>query len=100
MSKFSARHGDIYLEQVNGIPKDSIKRESGIILSGGATGHAHKLVNGIIFDNGGTAYIQTLDDAAIVHEEHNTIELPIGSYVVIRQIEYNPYEKATREVLD
>lgn len=100
MSNSMYRHGDLLLESVNEIPEGSIKRETNVILGGTATGHAHKLVNGIIFDKEGTTYLQAQNEARIVHDEHNTIELPVGNYVVIRQREFDPYAQAVRNVMD
>ncbi|MHB8124682.1 MAG: hypothetical protein ACYDEJ_03395 [Desulfitobacteriaceae bacterium] len=100
MSKFSARHGDIYLESINEIPEGAVERKSNIILGGTATGHAHKLINGCIFDKDETAYIQSNAEAAIVHEEHKRIDLPVGSYIITFQREYDPYEKSARQVID
>jgi len=100
MSNFSVRHGDLYLEQIDAIPKGVIQRNSSIILGGTATGHAHKLVNGVIFDSEGTVYVQAQINAALTHEEHNRIDLPKGNYSVTRQREFDPYAQSIRNVED
>ena len=38
----------------------------------------------------GEMYVEADVGAALIHEEHNTIELDAGLYEVIRQREYDP----------
>lgn len=100
MKKLQYRHGDLLIEQVDSIPEKAKLRKSSIILNGEATGHSHKLNNGLVLDDEGTVFLDVKESATITHEEHNTIKLPPGKYIVIRQQEYDPYEKAVREVQD
>ena len=89
------RQGDVLLTKIKKLPKGSKIKRTDIILEGEATGHAHRLVNGTIYekflwpDNG--MYVDaTSGYAKIVHDEHNTIEIESGYYVVTRQREYEP----------
>lgn len=94
------RHGDLLIELIDSIADKAQVRKSNIILNGEVTGHSHKLNGGLVLDGDETVFLDIKESATITHEEHNTIELPPGKYVVIRQREYDPYEKAIREVQD
>lgn len=100
MKNMQFRHGDLLLERIDSIPKAAKKRNSDVILEGEATGHAHRLIGGAVLDLEGQAFVTVPKTATVVHEEHNTITLPPGDYAVIRQREYNPYERAARNVAD
>lgn len=60
--------------------------ESGIVERGEATGHAHRLIGGQVFMDGG--FLRTDGTAHLVHDEHDTIILPEGDYRVLRQREF------------
>jgi hypothetical protein len=100
MQKFTARHGDLYLESINEIPEGVVQRKTGIILEGTATGHSHVLNGGLVFEKDDAIYLQAGDSATVTHEEHNLINLPEGRYSVTRQREYDPYAQVIRNVLD
>jgi len=86
------RQGDILLKKIKVIPEGAKPTTDDIILRGEATGHAHRIENGTIFTRSGTTqmYIEANTGAAIVHEEHSTIQIEAGFYEVIRQKEYDP----------
>lgn len=80
--------------------REPLKRDGGrvVLAYGEATGHAHAIAN-----RGARLYeIEGLEDrflevlarggVDLVHEEHGTITLPRGNYVVRRQREYSPQE--------
>lgn len=94
------RHGDLLLESIGSIPKDAIVQKDGILAHGEATGHAHRVVGAAVLDREGIKYISVVEPATVVHQEHSTIELPPGQYVVTRQREYDPFEKIIRQVAD
>lgn len=109
------RQGDVFIEEIENIPpfinrKASIKGGNDVILAyGEVTGHAHRIGNlgDLEFYNDPkskhTSYLRILpgirDFASLRHEEHRTIDLPPGSYIVRRQREYQPGE-VTRLVQD
>lgn len=101
MNKFMVRHGDVLIESIASIPEGAKVRQSNIILTG-VNGHHHVLTNGTILDSDGVAYVQVEQGnaATLIHDEHNTIELAAGSYVVIRQREFDPYDQVIRNVED
>lgn len=96
------RHGDLLICKVDSIPKGTKKRKTNIILDGEATGHAHRLSGGVVLDldKDNKVYLRVADGGKVTHEEHNTIALPAGDYVVTRQREYDPYAQAARDVRD
>lgn len=95
------RHGDLLIEKTESIPEGATPKKDNVLVYGTATGHAHRLSGGVVLEEGDNMYLSVPGrEGALTHEEHNTIQLPPGSYRVTRQIEYNPYEKATRMVMD
>ena len=97
------RQGDVLLKKIETIPEGAQPTNDDVILRGEATGHAHRLVNGTIFTRTSfptnQMYVEAKVGAALVHEEHSTIEIEPGLYEVIRQREYDPKSR-TRFVED
>ena len=81
------RQGDLLLESIKKLPK-TVQVKDGVILRGIATGHAHTVKDGTVWKTKDTFYVKVLRKARLVHNEHKTIELPKGNYIVIRQKEY------------
>ena len=105
MTKFIARQGDVLIRQVDLIPeggKQEKRDNKRIVLAyGEVTGHTHAIHNKNVFmvvvnDN---RYLKVLEPSELVHEEHDTIHIPIGNYEVIRQREYDD-ENEFRVVAD
>lgn len=100
------RQGDVLFIKVDEIPKNAKPKKSNVIVEGEATGHAHRLVNGTLlesveeknFEKEVKMWIKAIKETKIVHEEHGTIDLEIGFYIVIRQREYD--DEKERLVLD
>lgn len=98
------RQGDVWIEQIDEIPANAkeIKRENGavVLAHGEATGHCHaiKSRSAKFLEAGGERFLQLAEPCALEHQEHAPIELPLGSYKVIRQVEYSP--EAVRNVAD
>lgn len=98
---FIARQGDVLIVSVESIPAnvEPIERENGrvVLAHGEATGHAHAIKDkqaSLFRDPKLAAIFMQVTDAPIslVHDEHNTITIPPGSYQIIRQQEYHPQE--------
>jgi len=105
MTRFMARQGDILLIGVASIPEEAKLREapedpdgSIVLANGEATGHRHRIA---IVDRGAVLYeeegledrfLEVLAEGGVdlVHEEHATIHLPPGDFIVRRQREYEP----------
>jgi hypothetical protein len=92
------RQGDLLFTKIDKIPSGVFASTSNVILRGEATGHAHKIENGRIFNRfdwsfrqirtKNEIFIEAKKNARIVHEEHGTLELEAGFYLVIRQREF------------
>lgn len=98
------RQGDVLIEQVATIPDGlvDVPRDDGrlILAYGEVTGHAHAVVGDCQFlaadlEELEERFLRVESEAAVVHEEHDTIALPPGNYRVVRQREYSPEEIRT-----
>ena len=95
------RHGDVLIAIVDGIPKDAHSVPGAVLARGEATGHAHRIAKSDsvrIWRSGSTTFLEVLKPAQLIHEEHDTIELPCGTYRFWMQREYSP--EAIRRVVD
>jgi hypothetical protein len=97
------RQGDVLIRRINSLPKKkAIKRASGHILEGEATGHIHRTedqtkADVLEIDDG--LYLRVgAEGVRIIHEEHDAITLPPGNFEIVRQREYSP--EAIRNVAD
>lgn len=107
------RQGDVLLVEVRSIPdaKDITPRDRIVLAYGEVTGHAHAIypevaelsvidklkgvkpetkIKAKLWDSGAERFLQVMEKTALKHEEHASIELPVGNYQVIRQREYDP----------
>lgn len=99
------RQGDVLLVPVTGVPH-GWQRWAGreiILAEGEATGHAHRVEG-----EGAVMYVNSPDmataarilqlalPAKVTHEEHAPIDLPAGTYSVLRQREYTPTSRQVR----
>lgn len=81
------RQGDLLI--VSGsLPASAKPVASGLVQEGEATGHAHVLEGGEVLALHDQRYLVSDGAARLVHDEHETIVLPEGSYRVIRQREF------------
>lgn len=92
------RQGDVLIVKRDSIPKGKeVPRDNGrvILAYGEVTGHAHAIHSQaakMIEAENGERYMSFMEAVELVHEEHDTIALPPGSYQVIQQREYSPEE--------
>ena len=93
------RQGDVLFVSRPEIPAGlvayGVTRPDGVIERGELTGHAHRLEGGAVYDRDGRTYLEVNPAGRVVHEEHDTLELPQGWYVVVRQREYRCEEEWT-----
>lgn len=93
------RQGDVLFVKVADLPPSLVEQKSDVLVEGEATGHAHRLTTGQIWQtSSGQLFLSAVAESKIVHEEHAPIELEPGYWQVIRQREYSP--KETRWVRD
>lgn len=96
------RQGDVFLEQIEDFPEglEPCKANDGedIVLAWGeVTGHAHRIsssdcVSYFSYHDNHNLMVVKKSPVALRHEEHRTIQIPPGVYVVRRQREYVPGE--------
>ena len=96
------RHGDVLIAAINEIPADASPKHGAVLALGEITGHSHRFADpqGVaLWDSGGQLFVTVKTaTATIIHEEHNPITLPQGTYRVWMQREYTP--QAIRLVVD
>ena len=96
------RQGDVLLVPVDEVPAGkSVEREGGklILARGEATGHHHAVLdrNAELMESAEAVYLKIMEAPAhLTHQEHATIEVPPGTYRVVRQREYQPKELPRR----
>lgn len=113
--KNQLRQGDVLLERVSEIPKEAKQRnlksyKDRLLVRGESANHAHYATGEVqVLDDQDEIYLNVEQQAELEHllidtgiwtKEHKPISLDPGKYRVIRQQEYNPYEKAIQEVQD
>ena len=98
------RQGDLLIERVDTqIPKNAkILNNTGVLALGEKTGHSHRCVPAttVYKNDQGQEFINLEQPTELVHEEHNTIGLEPGTYVITHEREYNPFKEAARQVAD
>ena len=93
------RQGDILLHTTTIPPSAILKKRGEITLAfGEATGHRHILRNAQLLESPEQSYVKLETPSLLTHEEHATVEIPVGEYVVIRAREYTP--EAPRQIAD
>ena len=104
------RQGDVLFVPVASIPSGKrVKRETGTVALGEATGHHHSLAvedlqRAEVLECGDGLFVHVsvdgvrINGAVFTHQEHGPVTLPPGDYRVTIQREYSP--EAIRNVLD
>jgi hypothetical protein len=93
------RPRDVLFVKVADLPPSLVERKSNVLVEGEATGHAHRLRGGQVYQtHEGGLFLEAVAGSKVVHEEHAPIELEPGDFQVIRQREYTP--EAIRWVRD
>lgn len=87
---FTARQGDIWIEEIKTLPKGLKKRKNTTILYGSQTGHSHFLKSGTVLeDKKGNIYLNVPRKSQVLHDsDHTPIEIPKGTYIITRQKEH------------
>ena len=102
------RQGDIYFVKLDSEPtmEDAKPVKTGVIARGEQTGHMHRVSSASLAGGGAALVLRSRSmylrspeaGATIVHEEHGTLELPVGVYAVVNQQEFDGL--SWRTVLD
>ena len=102
------RHGDLLLRQVDEIPVYAQQLSTNIIAHG-ENGNTHKLhgshqVYGTHSSQNYRIIEQILftakQDVSLKHQEHNTLKISKGNYVIIQEREFEPFKNIEQEVID
>lgn len=97
------------LESIAQIPSGLDKAKSNILAYGESSGHCHMIEGAEVLEKNGEIYLTVEQEADLKHVletsgiwtgEHKDIKIPAGNYILRRQQEYNPYEKAIQQVAD
>ena len=102
------RHGDLLLrsDEDTTIPKGSKSLKTDVLAEGEATGHTHRLVGQAqILEHKATdgtveKYVNAKQDSQLVHQEHNTIDIPKGVYRVVQEREFDVIDEMSKQVYD
>ena len=95
------RHGDLLLRQVDEIPESATQLSTNIIAHG-ENGNTHKLHGSHqVYETPDNQMLFTAEqDVSLKHQEHNTLKISKGNYVVVHEREYNPFKNIQEEVID
>jgi len=77
--------------------------QDGTVALGTATGHRHRVVGEgvkVFKASEGVCLIEAPNGAQVVHEEHDTIDLPPGEYETDNVQEFDHLAEESRAVLD
>lgn|SRR3990167_1366763 len=83
--KIIAIQGDLLISKINKIPAGAKKREGKVLVWGEATGHAHQITAGEVFDYGTRLLFTAPVNTTIIHPDHDSIPLEKGDYEIVRQ---------------
>lgn len=90
------RQGDLLIVEDSAMTRtDRATKASPVLLHGETTGHAHRVEGNATVLDGVPGVFKAIVASApfkVVHEEHDTIEIPEGTYRVVRQREYDEGE--------
>jgi hypothetical protein len=95
------RQGDVLLQQVAAAPSvanEVAPRRHGdelahVLAAGEESGHAHRVPaepGTRLLQDRDEAWLELVAPARLLHEEHAPIDLPAGTYRVVRQRRYDP----------
>jgi hypothetical protein len=109
--KFQARQGDVFIMTIPGnfdmtAHKKAKRENGGVVLAWGeSTGHRHQIRDRnvcLLRAEGISDAVMHVgrDMAMLQHEEHATVHIPRGDYVIRIQKEYDWANEAARMVVD
>lgn len=92
------RQGDVLIEYIESSPLhlSEVPRDKGriVLAYGEVTGHAHAILDldAVMFTMPNTTdrFLKIMSSVELRHEEHATITIPLGDYIVRQQREYTP----------
>lgn len=96
------QQGDTILTQIDTIPDGAKLLKGEKVLHHGATGNHHSLKGNAfgIFQDGERKFVDITEDTDYSHEEHKTISIAPGKYVLSFVQEYDHFNDLARPVID
>lgn len=97
------RHGDLFYKRVESIKGEkTFEGERFTLAEGEATGHHHVLTAPKIeiYDDGGQRYVNLASTGTLTHPEHGVITVEPGTYIEIREREFDYFQGEMRRVVD
>ncbi len=104
------RQGDVLIASTDGVPSTAttVPRDGGklVLAYGEVTGHSHTIADGdaelLSASNTEDRFLRVMAASGVKlrHEEHGTITLPAGNYIVRIQREYTSRDMAPARVID
>ena len=103
--KNNYRNGDLLIKQIDELPKNIKKIDGGTLAFGEVTGHHHTIVADretlqLYEDEQGRKYFMLKKSAPLTHQEHKTITIEKGLYLVENEREFDPFKDEIRKVWD
>ena|SRR3990167_8034327 len=103
--KNNYRHGDLLLKQIDELPKNLKAVEGGTLALGEVTGHRHTIeadrdILQLYEDENGRKYFMLKKPAPLTHQEHKTITIEKGLYLVEQEQEFDPFKEEINKVRD
>ena len=95
------QQGDVILEKVNEIKGKKLDHLT--LAKGEVTGHHHTIIEGEaeLYEENDVLYLRVLSDTAtLTHQEHQTITIPKGDFIVRKIREYDHFAEEARNVRD
>ena len=91
--------------QIEKLPEGLIQSKDGNVLAfGEVTGHSHKLISEqcLVLQEPKTLkkFIKTEQEVELIHQEHDTIQIPKGMFEIINEREFDVFAQEIRQVLD
>lgn len=95
------RHGDVHLKKWDNPCSNNIPTATQALLHKGEN-HHHRLNGGSfkIEEKDGNKYLEVVKETKLEHEEHNTISITPGFYLIDIQVEYDHWLEESRRVID
>ena len=98
------QQGDVLFESVDEVNGDEFEVK-GLLVEGELTGHSHRvavedLEKVEVLKQFEQMFVKVNAPAKIVHEEHKTVELPVGNYEIRKVREYDYWADEIRSVED
>ena len=100
------RHGDLAIKQITKLPDCLTKAKDTVLAYGESTGHKHLLIADnpqmirVLEDKNGNKYLEVKGGAKLTHEEHKTIEIERGFYIVEHEKEFDYFDNEINQVRD